>query len=110
MIILIILFAVWLTFSFYKLAVLALINLVVGGMILLRIVHDVRDKKGITLYFLSIAVSTALILFKDLIGLDIISRVLSKFMILESVQIGLLVFVIAQLFLVLDKKINKVQK
>ena len=109
-IIFVILFAVWSIFSLYELAILALINLIVGGAIVLRMIHDLRKRKNIALYFVSIAVSTFLVLFKDSLGIDTLSRILSKFMILEAVQILALVFVIAQAILAVDKKLRVKKK
>ena len=109
-IIFVILFALWIVFDFYEMAFLALINIIVGGAIILRMIHNLKDKRNIALYLVSIAVSTFLILFKNSLGIDMFSRILSKFMILEAVQILALVFLVAQVILAVDKRIRAKKK
>lgn len=103
----VILFGIWLIFSFYQMAVLALVNLVIAGMIVLRMIHDFKTRKGIALYLVSLAVSVSLIMLKDKVGLDAVSRILSKFMIIGAVQMLMLVFLLAQIFLIVEPKLKK---
>ena len=104
MLILLILFAIWMVFSLYELAILFLVNLIFVWLVGLRVMHDLRNKKNAAIYLVSMSISLVLFMFKDAIGLDAISRFLSKFMIVDMMQIILLVFVIAQLLLILKKK------
>jgi hypothetical protein len=103
-IILIFLFAVWVIMSMYKFAVLALVNLIIGGIILLRMMHDFKKKKNIAYYLVAVAISTVLFLIRESIGLGYLSRLLSRAMILEAVQVLALVFIIAQILLLFQRK------
>lgn len=107
MIIAIILFAIWAIFSLYELAILFLVNFVLLWLVGFRMIHDFKNKKKIAIYLISVSISAFLVMFKDIIGMDKISRFLSRFMIIDSMKILLLVFVIAQILLFLNKKSKK---
>ena len=107
MIILILLFAVWTIFSLYELAILFLVNLVLIWLIGFRAIHDLKDKKNMALYLVSVSISFFLIMFKDITGLDEISRFLSRFLIIDTMKVILLIFIIAQIMLIIKKKFLK---
>ncbi|MBD3164050.1 hypothetical protein GF323_02535 [Candidatus Woesearchaeota archaeon] len=97
--IILILFGIWITLAFHAWALMALINLIFVSIIVLRLIHDAKDKKKLALYFVGIALAFTLIVFQEAAGPSPVSRFLSSFMLLQAVQLALLVFLLAQLLI-----------
>jgi hypothetical protein len=105
-IILTVIFAAYIVFLFWDTAIIALFNFAVGWPIILWAIRDCRkSRKNIVIYLISVAISSALLLIKNAIGLDYISNILSRAFLIKTVQIAMLVFFIAQLIIFLERKI-----
>ena len=104
--ILVLLFIIWIIFAFYKLAILALVNLVIGGMIILRMYHDLKIKKYYSSYIGASIITAGIIWAGTSNFTPVVSRFLSKFMIMEAVQILAALFIVAQAIIWIKKSQN----
>jgi len=101
LIIVFVLFSIYFIISFYEVMIIALVNLVLGGMILLRIIHDMRDKKSISIYIASFGISFLIFYLNPKVF-----SFLSRFSILFYVQFAIMVFLIAQVLIFFSKKLG----
>lgn len=107
MLILIVLFAVWIIFSFSSIAPLVLVNLLIGWIIVIRAIYDLKDKRKAAFYLLSISISLVIVFFRIL---EPISLILNRAAVIKGVQFALLVFVLAQLGIFIDQYLAKKAK
>ena len=104
--IIVLLFILWIIFTFYKLAILALVNLVIGGMIILRMYHDLRIKNYFSSYVGAFFITAGIIIAGMSSFTPTISRFLNRFMILIEVQILAALFIVAQGIIFIKKSQN----
>jgi hypothetical protein len=105
--ILVLLFFVWTVFSFSSLAPLVFVNLLIGWVIVLRAIYDLKSKKKIAFYLLSLSISLIIVFFNIAQPLSLL---LNRALVIKGVQFALLVFIMAQLIILADNYMEKKPK